>query len=124
MSRKVTRIRRVVSAAETGGGARRKPGVYCDFRRAAYLCQHRQDIALVCESALGSKANACLVRNHGVVCLAGNMADCFKVAIVLEMVAELYYKIRTMNRNFVPLSEENIRTMQEFVKTKYGQTES
>lgn len=90
-------------------------------RCADYCLPGTVDLAESCTAVLAGKANACLLRNHGAVCVADTMDNCFKVAIVLEMVAELYYKIRAMSCNFVPLSEENIRTMQEFVKTKYGQ---
>ena len=90
-------------------------------RCANYCLPGTVDLAESCTAVLAGKANACLLRNHGAVCVADTMDNCFKVAIVLEMVAELYYKIRAMSCNFVPLSEENIRIMQEFVKTKYGQ---
>ena len=90
-------------------------------RCADYCLPGTADLAESCTAVLAGKANACLLRNHGAVCVADTMDNCFKVAIVLEMVAELYYKIRAMSCNFVPLSEENIRIMQEFVKTKYGQ---
>ena len=90
-------------------------------RCADYCLPGTVDLAESCTSVLAGKANACLLRNHGAVCVADTMDNCFKVAIVLEMVAELYYKIRAMSCNFVPLSEENIRIMQEFVKTEYGQ---
>ena len=90
-------------------------------RCADYCLPGTVDLAESCTAVLAGKANACLLRNHGAVCVADTMDNCFKVAIVLEMVAELYYKIRAMSCNFVPLSEENIRIMQEFVKTKYGQ---
>ena len=90
-------------------------------RCADYCLPGTVDLAESCTAVLAGKANACLLRNHGAVCVADTMDNCFKVAIVLEMVAELYYKIRAMSCNFVPLSEENIRIMQEFVKTEYGQ---
>ena len=90
-------------------------------RCADYCLPGTQDLADSCTAVLAGKANACLLRNHGAVCVAESMDCCFKVAVVLEMIAELYYKIRAMNCSCVPLADEHIRIMQEFVKHQYGQ---
>ena len=90
-------------------------------RCADYCLPGTVELAESCTAVLAGKANACLLRNHGAVCVADNMDNCFKVAIVLEMMAELYYKIRAMNCACAPLADEHIRIMQEFVKTQYGQ---
>ena len=45
----------------------------------------------------------------------------FTVAKVLEMTAELYYRICVMGKSYIPISEENIAAMQEFVAHSYGQ---
>ncbi len=79
------------------------------------------EIAENCVKALGQKANACLLRSHGAVCVGKDMKAAFKVAKVLEMTAEIYYRIRSVGGNFIPISEENIAAMQLFIATKYGQ---
>lgn len=90
-------------------------------RCASYALPGTPELAQACVAALGNQANACLLRNHGAVCVGPDMDSAFKVAAVLEMVAELYYRIRAMGSNYVPISPENINAMQEFVKTSYGQ---
>ena len=49
------------------------------------------------------------------------MKGAFKVAEVLEMTAEIYFRIRSIGGNYIPISDENICTMQNFVACKYGQ---
>ncbi len=90
-------------------------------RCADYCLPGTVELAESCTAVLAGKANACLLRNHGAVCAADSMDNCFKVAVVLEMMAELYYKIRAMDCSCAPLADEHIRIMQEFVKTRYGQ---
>ena len=49
------------------------------------------------------------------------MDGAFKVSTVVEMVAEIFWRIRAMGGEYAPISDENVAAMQEFVKTKYGQ---
>ena len=49
------------------------------------------------------------------------MDSAFKVATVLEMVSEIYWRILATGNDYQPISAENVAAMQEFVKTKYGQ---
>ena len=91
-------------------------------RTAEYALPGSAEIAENCIKALGSKANACLLRSHGSICVGRNIENCFKVAMVLEMVAQIYYLIRSMGGNYIPISEENIAAMQNFIRTGgYGQ---
>lgn len=90
-------------------------------RTAKYALPGSKEIAENCVAALGDRSNACLLQSHGAVCLGADMKGAFKVARVLEMTAEIYYRIRAVGGNFVPISEENIAAMQDFVKNKYGQ---
>lgn len=71
--------------------------------------------------ALGACANACMLRNHGLVCVGEDMDAAFKVSAVVEMVSEILWRIRAMGASYVPISMENVKAMQEFVKTGYGQ---
>lgn len=91
------------------------------IRCADYELPGSQALADAVGRALGEKSNACMMRNHGLVCVGKDMDSAFKVSTVVEMVAEIYWRIRAMGATYVPISDENVRAMQEFVKTKYGQ---
>lgn len=90
-------------------------------RTAEYALPGSQEIARECIKALG-KNNACLLRSHGSICVGPDMDSSFKVAAVLEMVAHIYYLIRSMGGKYIPISDENIAAMQRFIATGgYGQ---
>ena len=92
-----------------------------EVRTAPYALPGTLELAKNCVKALGEKANACLLQSHGAVCVGCNMKGAFKVAKVLEMTAEVYYRIRSIGGNFVPISDENISAMQSYVACQYGQ---
>lgn len=88
---------------------------------AEYNLPGTVDLAKAAVQALGQKSNACLLRNHGSVCVGIDLDGAFKVATVLEMVAEIYCHIRSMGGEYVPLSDEIIQITQDVVIKKYGQ---
>lgn len=90
-------------------------------RTAPYALPGSQELADNCVNALGKTANSCLLQSHGAVCIAGDMDGAFKVAKVLEMTAQIYYMICAAGGTPVPISDEHIRAMQDFVKYHYGQ---
>lgn len=90
-------------------------------RCAEYCLPGTIDLANAAVKAMGKKSNACLLRNHGAVCIGADMEAAFKTSKVLEMVAEILWRIRAAGGAYVPISDENVTAMQEFVKTKYGQ---
>jgi len=91
-------------------------------RTAEYALPGTVEIAKCCIKALGSKARACLLPSHGSICVGRDMDECFRVAVVLEMTAQILYLIRSMGGKHIPISDENIAAMQEFIRTgKYGQ---
>ena len=92
-----------------------------EVRTAPYALPGSEEIAAGCAAALGKKANACLLQSHGAVCVGDSMKAAFKTARVLEMTAEIYYRIRAVGGRYVPISEANIAAMQEFVAHRYGQ---
>ena len=92
-----------------------------EIRTAAYGLPGSIELAENCVSALGRKANACLLQSHGAVCVGADMKSAFKVAKVLEMTAEIYYRIRAVGGTYIPLTPENIAAMQDFVAHRYGQ---
>ncbi|MDR2528507.1 MAG: class II aldolase/adducin family protein [Synergistaceae bacterium] len=91
-------------------------------RTAKYALPGSPELAQNCVAALGRKANACLLKSHGAVCVGKNLAACFRTATVLEMTARVLQLIRSMGGTFHPLSDENIAATRELVKkTRYGQ---
>lgn len=88
---------------------------------ANYALPGTDDLAKECVKALGKKANACLLQSHGAVCVGESMEGAFKVANVLEVTAQIYQLIRSVGKDFIPLSNENIEIMKDFAKNKYGQ---
>lgn len=88
---------------------------------ADYELPGSQELADAVVRALGTTSNAAMMRNHGLVCLGADMDAAFKVSTVVEMVSEIYWRIRATGSTYVPISDENVAAMQEFVKTKYGQ---
>ena len=92
-----------------------------EVRTARYGLPGSLELAQNCVEALGQKSNACLLQSHGAVCVGKDMPAAFTVAKVLEMTAELYYRICVMGKSYIPISEENIAAMQDFVAHSYGQ---
>lgn len=90
-------------------------------RTAEYALPGSHELAQNCVKTLGKEAYACLLKSHGAVCVSATMDGAFKVAKVLEMVAEIYYRIRATGGEFVPISDENIQAMKVFARTRYGQ---
>ena len=88
---------------------------------APYALPGSSELAENCVKALDKKANACMLMSHGAVCLGKDMKGAFKTAKVLEMSAEIYYRILAVNGKFIPISEENIFAMQNIIPKSYGQ---
>ena len=70
-------------------------------------------------AALGENS-ACLIANHGAVCVGKDVSAAFKTCKVLEMVAQIYYMARNIGEP-KPISKENIAAMRDFVQNHYGQ---
>lgn len=77
-----------------------------EVRTAPYALPGTDELAQNCAAALGEKANACLLQSHGAVCVGRDMKSAFKTARVLEMTAEIYYRIRSVGGKFIPISPE------------------
>lgn len=92
-----------------------------EVKTAQYALPGSPELAKNCVDALGSSSNACLLRSHGAVCVGKDIRAAFKVAKVLEMTSEIYYRIRSIGGSFIPISQENISAMQDFVAHHYGQ---
>lgn len=83
---------------------------------APYALPGSIELAKNCVTALGDKANACLLQSHGAVCIGSDIKKAFKVAKVLETTAEIYGKIRAIGGKYIPISDENIEKMRQYGK--------
>ena len=91
------------------------------IKTAPYALPGSQELADNCSKALGREANACLLMSHGAVCVGETMDAAFKVSTVLEVTAQIYYMVKTMGKECIKISDNNIAAMMDFVKNVYGQ---
>ena len=91
---------------------------------AEYALPGTVDLAENAANALGEK-NACLLANHGAVCVGKDLAACFKVATVLETGAEIYQKALAVSGDLGPveLKADDVKYMYDFAQNRYGQRE-
>ena len=73
----------------------------------------------VAPNALGN-VQACLLANHGAICVGKDMKECFKVAVVLETSADIYARSLSIGKA-VEITKENTAWMRDFAVNKYGQ---
>ena len=90
-------------------------------RVAEYALPGSEELANNCVKMLGEKANSCLLKSHGAVCVGGDMKCAFRTVKVLEVTAQIYQLIRSCHGCYQPISDENIEKMQYFVANLYGQ---
>lgn len=88
------------------------------IRCAAYGLPGSEELAENCVKALGN-VQACLLANHGAVCVGKDLKECFKVAAVTEAGADAYYKARAIGTPQI-ISDENTAWMRDFAVNKYG----
>ena len=97
-------------AAQTIGGS---------VRTAEYALPGTKELAQNALEALGNGA-ACLLANHGAVCVGKDADAAFKVCSVLEMTAQIYYMARSIGEPRL-ISRENVEYMRDFAANHYGQ---
>lgn len=90
-------------------------------RTAPYALPGTEELARACAAALGERANACLLRSHGAVCVGESMDGAFKVCAVLEATARIHYMIEAAGGRPLPIAPADIAAMQDFAKNHYGQ---
>lgn len=86
---------------------------------AKYALPGTPELAENVIEALGDGA-ACLMANHGAVCVGADMDTAFKVSTVLEMTSKIYYKALAIGKPVV-LDEDDVLFMKDFVANHYGQ---
>ena len=63
---------------------------------------------------------ACLLANHGALCVGSNMDAAFLVCTVLEMTAQIDYMARCIGEPKV-ISDDKVKAMRDFLLHVYGQ---
>jgi L-fuculose-phosphate aldolase len=88
-------------------------------RCAKYALPGSPELAENCVAALG-EGFACLLANHGAVCLGATMDAAFRVSTVLEMTAHIYHLARAIGKP-VPIDQEQIDYIRDFAFPNYKQ---
>jgi L-fuculose-phosphate aldolase len=86
---------------------------------AAYALPGSPELARNCVEALG-KGWACLMANHGAICVGADMDGAFKISIVLEMTAHIYQLARSIGKP-VYLEDDLVAAMHDYAYNRYGQ---
>jgi L-fuculose-phosphate aldolase len=86
---------------------------------AEYALPGSDELAKNTMKALGDR-QACLLANHGAVCVGRNMQECFKVAAVLETGAHIYAKALSIGKPKV-IDDDKVKWMRDFAVNHYGQ---
>lgn len=94
--------------------------LYRTVRVTKYALPGSQELADEVVDKLGDDGAACLVANHGAVCVGSDIDSAFKVCTVLEMTARIYYMAKCIG-NPQPEKDSDIEFMHDFVLHKYGQ---
>ncbi|MCI2056972.1 MAG: class II aldolase/adducin family protein [Oscillibacter sp.] len=87
---------------------------------AEYALPGSAELAENVQKALGPNGMACLLANHGAVCLGKDMEQAFRVCTVLEMTAQVYQMALTTGTP-QQISQQNVDYMKDFMEHHYGQ---
>ncbi len=88
-------------------------------RVTEYALPGTRELAENVVKTLGGGA-ACLIANHGAVCVGKDVGAAFRVCEVLEMTAEIYRMALEIGEPSV-ISAENVAYMKDFMEHHYGQ---
>ncbi|MDZ4200986.1 MAG: class II aldolase/adducin family protein [Gallionella sp.] len=66
---------------------------------------------------------ACLLANHGMIAAGVDMAEAFKLAVEVEMLAELYLRTLQAGESVLLTAEEFRQAQQQFADLRYGETQ-
>ena len=86
---------------------------------AQYALPGTKELADNVAAAMAGRHRACLMANHGAVCVGESMEQAFKVCAVLEMTAEIYQRGLMLGQPHV-LSDELVDEMWDFANNRYG----
>lgn len=88
-------------------------------RTAEYALPGSVELAEHTLKVMDGRVRACLLANHGAVCVGESMEQAFKVCAVLEMTAQIYQMALSIGTPHV-LSNELVDEMWEFANHRYG----
>ena len=87
---------------------------------AEYALPGTSELAANAVKALGQDKMACLLANHGALCLGKSLEGAFKTCVVLEMTAEIYHKALQLGTPHV-IPDDKVAFMWDFAEHHYGQ---
>ena len=87
---------------------------------AEYALPGTQALADNTIKALGKDKMACLLANHGAVCLGKTLDKAFKTCAVLEMTAQIYQLALVIGKPHV-IDDDKVAFMRDFAENHYGQ---
>jgi L-fuculose-phosphate aldolase len=90
---------------------------------APYVLYGTQELANHAANALGESHNACLLANHGTIAVGESVEKAFSRIVVLEEMAEVYYRARLAGEP-VLLNPEEVAEVAAKITTGYGQPKS
>jgi L-fuculose-phosphate aldolase len=73
---------------------------------ARYATYGTEELASNAAEALGSAHRACLLRNHGTICVGSTVSEAYSRTELLEQMAEVYYRARVAGEPVVLTAEE------------------
>jgi len=86
---------------------------------APYTTYGTEELAGYASDALGQSRNACLLQNHGTITVAESPEEAFSRTVVLEEMAEIYYRTRIAGQPIL-LSPEQVGEVSAKI-SGYGQ---
>ena len=86
---------------------------------AQYALPGTKELAENVAAAMEGRVRACLMANHGAVCVGESMEQAFKVCAVLEMTAQIYQQALLLGEPHI-LSDELVDEMWDFANNRYG----
>ncbi len=87
---------------------------------ASYATYGTEELAGYAGEALGENHNACLLQNHGTITVGQSPEEAFSRTVVLEEMAEIYYRARVAGEPIL-LSPEQVEEVANKI-SGYGQT--
>lgn len=87
---------------------------------APYATYGTEELAGYASEALGETHNACLLHNHGTIVVGESAQEAFSRTVILEEMAEIYYRARVAGEPIL-LTSEQVREVAAKI-ANYGQT--
>lgn len=89
---------------------------------AGYASYGTPELGELAAETLGDEYNACLLQNHGVVAVGGNLEAAFETALMVEYCARIHYQASSIGDPIILPEEEMENMLHRF--EHYGQASS